>query len=257
MNYKKKSYDSPFSKKGRRIGVAMTVILHASLMFGVISVSITPQAPINNNLEIVIDFLEEEPKPIQAQAGIEPRAVQPEPEEEVRLVQKSEANLVSESENKGDETELGNVGDVEVKEPPRKEINQRALFSSARNTRDTIAPQGAEKVSDRLKAGHSLGNTLIGGTDGTPTAKLEGRSIMGSLPLPEYLVEKAGKVVVEIKVDQYGDVINAVTGASGTTVQDAVLWEAAKKAALKAKFNISSSSPIIQQGTITYTFNLR
>jgi len=80
---------------------------------------------------------------------------------------------------------------------------------------------------------------------------------MGNLPEPEYNVNKSGRVVVKIMVDQYGDVVNAIPGASGTTVQDRTLWDAAKRAALKAKFNVSSSAPVVQEGTITYIFRLR
>ncbi|MBO7320796.1 MAG: hypothetical protein J6U80_02575, partial [Bacteroidales bacterium] len=122
---------------------------------------------------------------------------------------------------------------------------------------DTLAQQVAEEVSDALRAGHSQGNTEVGGVEGAPSAKLAGRTVMGNLPLPDYGVEASGKVVVRIKVDQYGKVTDAIPGAQGTTVQDATLWEAAKKAALEARFNISQSAPIIQEGTITYVFTLR
>ena len=80
---------------------------------------------------------------------------------------------------------------------------------------------------------------------------------MGNLPLPEYDVAKSGTVVVRILVDQYGTVTNAVPGVQGTTVQDATLWEAARQAALKAKFNISASAPAIQEGIISYIFTLK
>ncbi len=52
---------------------------------------------------------------------------------------------------------------------------------------------------------------------------------MGTLPEPEYSVNKSGKVVVRITVDQYGSVISATPGHTGTTVQDNTLWAAAKK----------------------------
>ena len=115
----------------------------------------------------------------------------------------------------------------------------------------------AEKVTDRLKAGHTLGNTDEGNPDGMPTARLEGRTVMGNLPVPSYTVAKSGTVVVRITVDQYGTVINAIPGVKGTTVQDATLWEAARKAALEAKFNISQSAPAVQEGTISYVFTLK
>ena len=142
--------------------------------------------------------------------------------------------------------------------PAEKPIDRRALFSSRRSNRtDTAAVQVASEISDRLTAGHPKGNTEEGSPDGRPTARLEGRTVMGNLPLPEYSVQNAGTVVVRIMVDQYGTVTSAVPGARGTTVQDATLWEAARKAALKAKFNVSASAPAVQEGTITYVFTLR
>ena len=73
---------------------------------------------------------------------------------------------------------------------------------------------------------------------------------MGALPYPTSKVNKAGKVVVLIRVDQYGKVISARAGVDSTTVQDKTLWDSATEAALKAKFNVSSESAAIQEGTI-------
>jgi hypothetical protein len=116
--------------------------------------------------------------------------------------------------------------------------------------------QTADKPSDNLKAGHALGNTSIGETLGEPNAKLAGRSVNGTLPRPSYGVQAAGKVVVEIWVDNYGNVQKAVPGAEGTTVNDKTLWQAARKAALGAHFNMSADAPALQNGTITYIFKL-
>ena len=81
--------------------------------------------------------------------------------------------------------------------------------------------------------------------------------MLGALPNPVYSVQNSGIVVVRIKVDQYGKVLEAVPGIQGTTVTDKTLWEAAKKAALESRFNMSSSAPPVQEGTITYKFNLK
>jgi hypothetical protein len=47
-----------------------------------------------------------------------------------------------------------------------------------------------------------------------------------------------------------------VAGAEGTTVTDKTLWQAARKAALGAHFNMSADAPVLQEGTITYIFKL-
>lgn len=90
-----------------------------------------------------------------------------------------------------------------------------------------------------------------------PNAKVPGRSVNGTLPCPSYPVQASGIVVVEIWVDNYGNVQKAVAGVEGTTASDKNLWQAARKAALGANFNMSADAPALQKGTITYTFRLR
>ena len=70
-------------------------------------------------------------------------------------------------------------------------------------------------------------------------------------------MQESGKVVVDIWVDNYGSVQKAVAGAEGTTVTDKTLWQAARKAAMGAQFNLSADAPAMQKGTITYIFKLK
>ncbi len=254
-------YASPFDKKSRVVGLVLTLACHLGIALICFVSAMKYEEPPIRQMEVLIDFEQEiqpvEEKPIEVKRGVEPRAKKADPDKEIRLVQKSEAQEVGSKETKGRETTMGDEGDVAKPEPKRaKPIEQRALFSSAQN-KDSLAAQTADKVSDALKAGHPEGNTRIGNIDGAPSAKLEGRTVMGNLPIPSYTVQNEGQVVVRIMVDQYGKVINAIPGAKGTTVQDATLWEAAKKAALEAKFNVSSSAPAVQEGSITYIFKLK
>ena len=209
--------------------------------------------------QILIEFDQVEiQKPKQRRDGTKPRAEQP--SKEIKLVQQSEAQHLGTKTNEAQEATVGDKGDVEVPEPPRKkEINRKALFSAADNKteKDTLAAQTAREVTDALKAGHALGNTKTGETSGEPQANLKGRTLNGTLPRPAYSVQKAGKVVVKIWVDNYGTVQKAVPGAEGTTVTDSDLWNEARKAAMKASFNMSADAPAMQEGTITYIFKLK
>lgn len=255
-------YKSPFDRGANRTGIIATVSAHALLLLAAVGTCLEYSPPSRKTEGMLIEFEEPEPPvktPILTAAGVEPKADNDGIREETRLVQRSESVIpLPESENTGDETEIGPDGDIPVPEPEReKQINKRALFSSSRNKKDTLAVQVAEEVTDALQAGHPKGNTAAGNTDGRPTARLEGRTVMGNLPLPAYSVEKSGTVVVRILVDQYGTVINAIPGVQGTNVQDARLWASAKEAALEAKFNTSSSAPPVQEGTITYIFTLK
>ena len=247
-------------KHSRATGVVLSVIAHGAMVgcFFVTGFTYLDPPPPEKE-QIVIDFEEFEavkPKPVWH--GTRPRAE--EPSKEINLVQQSQAQHLGTKSNEAPEATVGDQGDVEVPEPPReKDINRRALFSAADNKtqKDTLAAQTAREVSDALKAGHALGNTTTGETSGEPKAKLAGRTVNGNLVKPSYSVQAEGRVVVEIWVDQYGVVQKAVPGAEGTTVTDKDLWNEARKAAMKASFNLSSDAPTMQKGTITYIFKLR
>ncbi len=246
-------------KRGTIIGLLATLLFHVALLFVFVNAGLKYIYPPPEEVGILLDFSEEEEvKPIEVKAGNEPKALNASPEKEIKLVQRAEAQEVGQKPAESVESTMGDDGDVEKPEPKRVEIDRRALFSSANNRKkDTLAPQTAEVVSNTLRSGHPQGNTRVGETDGTPSANLKGRNSVGALPFPAYNVNKEGKVVVKILVDQYGKVTNAIPGVEGTTVQDKVLWEEARKAAYKALFNVSSSAPTIQEGTITYIFKLK
>ena len=248
-------------QRSRVTGVALTVSIHVAIIVCCFITGLTyldPPPP--EQEQILIEFDEPEiRRPKQTWDGTRPRAVEPDPTKDINLVQRSEAPVEGTKSNEAPEAKVDEFGDVDVPEPKReKEINRRALFSAADNKtqKDTLAAQIARDVSDALKAGHASGNTRTGETSGEPNAKLAGRSVNGTLPRPSYGVNKDGTVVVEIWVDNYGNVQKAVAGAEGTTVTDKTLWQAARKAALGAHFNMSGDAPALQKGTITYIFKL-
>lgn len=209
---------------------------------------------------MIIDFEETEaPKIKIRKKGREPMAETANEQKKLDLVQKSEAQYKGGRQNIANEATVGKEGDVEVPEPPREEeIDNRALFHSAKNTdKDTLAAQTAKEISDRLKAGHAEGNAIAAKTEGKPTARVQGRRVVGPLKPPSYGVQKEGTVVVEIWVDRLGEVRRAVPGYEGTSVTDKDLWNAARQAALTASFSPDPDAKEQQQGTITYIFKLK
>jgi len=242
-------------------GIVLTVAAHILLIvFGVFT-GLKYMYPPPQEQTFVIDFTEPEPEPVVQQFnGKEPVAEEVDVQKPKKVVQASKAQEKGKKENKAPKATMGDKGDVEKYEPKREEkIDNRALFHAANNKsdKDTLAAQTASRVSDALKAGHAKGNSTSARTDGTPNAHLKGRRVDGVLPRPSYNVQESGKVVVTIWVDQYGVVQKAQAGADGTTVTDKNLWAAARKAALGAHFNMSADAPALQQGTITYIFNLK
>lgn len=249
-------------KLSRVSGGILTVAAHivlAACLFITGFTYLDPPPP--EKTPILIDFSEPEiQKPEQVWNGTKPKVATPDPAKPINLVQESEAQMEGSKANEAPEATVDDFGDVETPEPVReKPIDRRALFHAADNNteKDTLAPQTAREPSEDLKAGHASGNTRTGETSGEPNARLVGRSVNGTLPRPSYGVQASGKVVVKIWVDQYGSVTKAQAGVEGTTATDKSLWQAAYKAAMGAHFNMDASAPALQEGTITYIFNLR
>ncbi|MBU8892496.1 MAG: TonB family protein [Bacteroidales bacterium] len=177
-----------------------------------------------------------------------------------------EAPTVNEQGNKEKEE-----SETETKPEPEKEektevieerkVNEQALFPGRDRNNNTSSSEGETQGQDNQGSttgsvdsqNHVGGNSK--GTSGT-SFSLAGRN-PESLPKPEYNYQIEGKVVVEITVDKYGNVTDAVPGVKGSTTLDANLLSAAKKAALKAKFDKKPDAPAYQKGTITYFFRLQ
>ena len=250
-------------KNSRVIGVALAFCLFVTLYVFLVNKGFTfMDPPPPDESPITLDFTEIEEvkvKPKQQWNGTRPTAQKPDPEKPTELVKHSEAQEKGTKENLAQESTVDNFGDVEKSEPPReKPIDKRALFTSANNhaNKDTLAAQTSSEPSDKLETGHASGNIKEGNTSGAPNAKLAGRSVIGAVPAPTYNVTESGKVIVRIKVDRNGTVVEAQPGDAGTNLTNKTAWEAAKKAAMKAQFNVKSDAPEFQYGTITYIFNI-
>jgi len=83
--------------------------------------------------------------------------------------------------------------------------------------------------------------------------ELAGR-VHKNLPLPIYLCESAGKIVVDIEVDRKGIVVTSAINESETAIFNECLYQAAKNAASLSIFNTDYSAPNMQSGKITYHF---
>jgi hypothetical protein len=74
-----------------------------------------------------------------------------------------------------------------------------------------------------------------------------------SLPIPVYLAQGGGKIIIEIVVDRQGKVIQA-TPKAGQKILDEQIIIYAQTAALRTLFNADAKAPSTQKGTIHYTF---
>ncbi len=74
-----------------------------------------------------------------------------------------------------------------------------------------------------------------------------------SLPVPVYLAQVGGKVIVDIAVNRNGRVIEA-NARKNNSIRDEQIFLYAQEAASRTLFNSDPSAPTIQKGTIHYTF---
>lgn len=250
-------------RNARVTGLLVTLLFHVLLLVVLFTSGLKyldPPPPERTSLLIEFEEEEVDVKPIQTRIGRQPQAEEVDVTKPVELVQKAESPYVNDRPNTTPATQPDAHGDVEVPTPPVEEpkLDPRASFPGMSKKEDNAtAPHSAAQSGEGFKAGQPDGNTREGKTEGSANAHVKGRSVVGSLPKPSYATQMEGIVVVQVKVDQYGNVTEAVAGAEGTTVTDKTLWNAARSAALKAHFNQSADAPAVQTGTITYVFKLK
>lgn len=153
-----------------------------------------------------------------------------EAEEKARLEAERKAREAAEAERKAKEAEA-----------VAKANAFGALFGQSGNTTGSGDSQGAGQKGNPVGHGSSGGNSW----------SLSGRGIKGTLPQPANTFNQEGKVVVQIRVNAAGQVVNATI--TGGDVSDKQTQQLALDAARKAKFTEGDHDQI---GTITYIFKL-
>ena len=137
-----------------------------------------------------------------------------------------------------------------------KEINAaKALVSDVNNQLSKKVPDiKSFKMPERTTKGmdpKSISNTIYSGKSNIHYL-LKNRYHV-RLPIPVYLAKGGGIIIVEIWVDQQGNVIKA-TVRENEKIKDVMLPSYARQAAIKTLFNEDFNAPSPQHGTITYTF---
>lgn len=241
-------------------GILLTLGIHALAAVTLLTSGLTyldPPPPERTSL--LIDF-EEAPKedPV-TRLGNEPQAEEIDLTKPVELTQKAESPHVNDRPNVTPQAKPDTHGDVEVPtpEPEEPKLDPRASFPGmSKQDNSATTPHSAAEAGEGFKAGQPDGNTPKGPVQGSANAHVKGRNVEGSIPKPGYATQSEGTVVVQVKVNQYGEVIEASV-VEGTTVTDKTLWTEARNAALKTHFNMDANAPAVQTGTITYIFKLK
>ena len=124
-------------------------------------------------------------------------------------------------------------------------IDQNALFTKGRVKKGSGGSMGVGEGSGKGSGGEGGGSGI--------SFSLAGRGSK-SLPGPTATSPENGNIVVEIRVDQEGNVVFAKAGVRGTTLWDTNLWRRCEQAAKKSKFTAKPDAPELDPGTITYIF---
>ena len=124
-------------------------------------------------------------------------------------------------------------------------IDQNALFTKGRVKKGSGGSTGVGEGSGKGSGGEGGGSGI--------SFSLAGRGSK-SLPGPTATSPENGNIVVEIRVDQEGNVVSAKVLLKGTTLGDTNLFRRCEQAAKKSKFTAKPDAPELQKGTITYKF---
>ncbi len=159
--------------------------------------------------------------------------------------------------------ETPKVEPVKETAPPKPDKSTEDALSSVLNGPPADGKSSGNEGDDEVPGdkGHENGDPNAPDYYTNPGNGSGGNyDLIGRLPLrrpiPDYPCKKEGRVVVSIKVDRTGKVIQATPGAKGSTTTESCLLAEAKKAALKTKWQAAANAPEKQIGKIIYNFSL-
>ena len=247
----------------RLVGGIATLIYAVSVLLLLLLLKFQLLPPPDNGEGLMINFGNVEEAAPGADLAMNDQAA-----EDEQLTQDFEETDVVVREKKKDEKKTPKKEDKKVEAKPKpeqkpvekpREVNRKALFPGR--------TEGSKAASEGTGTGAgNQGNpagTPEGSHEGTGTgtggnsASLSGRSLVGMLPKPDYSAKDQGRVVIEIMVDQQGQVTAATYRSKGSTTQNSSLVNSALQAARRAQFNVDENAPVSQSGTITYNFRMQ
>ncbi len=284
MNY---STEIEQEKKNKRKGMVVSIVLHALLLLLLWWIGLPYLDPPPADEGILVNFgttetgfgqkpseVLEEPKEISpadvtptppiATPEVQEEVVTQDLEETVPVIKKEEIKKEVKKETPVKETPKEPVKEP-VKEEPKKEepkVDQRALFTGKKSDQNNPSDQGATQgkgdqgARDGDPSSSNYGDKSYGTGDAGIGYDLGGRKHI-SLPRPDDKSQQTGTVVIRIKVDKSGSVIDASYSQKGSTTTSSALIDSAIRAAKKAKFTADPSAPEVQFGTITYNFKVQ
>lgn len=230
------------SKKDKTIAITSTILVHALVLLVLCLMAFRTPLPLPGEEGVEVDLGMYN----QGMGDIQPEKLDmqkaPETKPEVKETTKSKEQIVTQ-----DTEEAPSL-------KPQQKVNQKALFkgsSQQQGGSEGITGQpgdqgnpnglaGIKQYDGQGGQGHGIGYSL--GGRGAKT-----------LQRPSNDFDDEGTIVVDIWVDQEGNVVKAEIG-KGTEISNNKMRQMAIDAALRSKFNPDHDAPETQKGTISYTF---
>lgn len=227
-------------------GIIGTLLFHILLLSSFLLVEVNPKGKVKEE-PIVIDFSETEDQTVKLE----------------ETEKKEDENSPSTPDHNNQFTARSNraVNDAPVKDPFFDKSYQQEIAEAKKLVTD-VNKQLSKKVKDikeyempeETTEGmnpDSIKNTIYSG-ESNIHYYLENR-YHRRLPIPVYLAQDGGLVVVDIWVDRKGKVIRAEV-RQNEQLKDPMLQVYAKQAAIRTVFNEDPQAPSPQKGTISYNF---
>lgn len=262
-------------KKYDKKAIIGTIIFHGLLLVGILFFGLTTPLPLPEEEGVLVNlgYTDQgmgerqplsasppppQPQPSQAAPAAEDVATQS-TEESVAIPEARQPRQERQRQEEPSQEPQRPAQETAQQQPqpePEPQVDPRAMFPGRdrRTTETQTQGETGQQGNQGRPDGTTDGTSYTGGGQGSGVEfSLTGRRA-NFLPLPEYVSQSQGRVVVTIYVNRNGEVTRAVPGARGTTTSDQALWRVAEEAARKARFDVKSDAPHEQTGTITYNF---
>ena len=247
-----------FNQKEKLTGVFGTTLFHLLLLLIFFYLGLSYQDPPPAEEGINIDFgIKDNNENISKNSNKEGIKNRNSEKNIVKSIENNEKEIITqENVITNNTTKKEKKEDDKIEDDKKNKINTNALYKGKKtNNRENKLEQdnfiGQNNNSNQTKES----NYNLSENGSKNNFQLKGRTAKFKAK-PIYNSQEQGIVVVLITVNQSGDVINAISGAKGSTTLNKNLLKRAKEAALKTKFNEKKSAPKNQQGKIIYYFSL-
>lgn len=267
--------------KDKRRGLIVSLTIHAVLLllfffFGLKYIVPPPEEGMLINFgtsETGLGQVESEPMQSTEEVRVPVEQVTPPPPSESTPVVAEEEVVTQETEEEiafKKEKEAKEKAETErrIQEERKRQEEQRLREEQQRRMEELFA-----KAKAGAGKGGGEGDTKPGGNqgslDGVPNVPHGGKGGSGSgvsfdlggrkMVAPPKVVDRSqetGKVVVDITVDKYGKVVQAIPGGRGSTTTNTHLYNVARTAAMETKFDANPTAEVQQKGTMTFVFVL-